>query len=130
MLTVKNQNYCLASIIESKDDRPHIFTVLGCFSTVEEAKEHAKMASEEDNSHNIFLCEVGKWVPVPASEEFIENTEYQDRYVQELMTGYMQSQIDAKKHFEERKKEMLENPAKVEAIPEDAEPRTLAIDTE
>ena len=46
------------------------------------------------------------------------------------MTGYMQSQIDAKKHFEERKKEMLENPAKVEAIPEDAEPRTLAIDTE
>lgn len=107
LLTVKGQHYALVSIVESKDDRPHIFTILGTFPSIEDAKVFAKQVSEDNNQFNVFLCELGKWNPVPATEEYVENVEYQDQYVQELMKGYEKNQVEAKKHFEERKRELL-----------------------
>lgn len=110
--TAKFQRFALVSIVESQETHsegsPHIFTVLGTFSTEEEAKEHVKLCTEEDNRFNIYMTELGKWVPVPPKQEFIEKVMYQDKYVQDLMDGYFTSQKEAKAQFEEHQKELLD----------------------
>ncbi len=76
--------------------------IRGCFATQEEAASHVKKLQAFDGSVDIFMLEVGKWVPIPPNAEDIEDVQYQEQYLQELMKGYRESQLKAKEIFQQR----------------------------
>lgn len=76
--------------------------IRGCFGTHEEAAAHVKKLQALDGSVDIFMVEVGKWVPIPPSVEDIEDVQYQERYLNDLMKGYKEQQEKAKELFKQR----------------------------
>lgn len=76
--------------------------IRGCFGTQEEAAAHVKKLQAIDGSVDIFLLEVGKWALIPPDCMDIENVEYQEKYLQDLMKSYRESQLKAKELFQNR----------------------------
>jgi len=103
--------------------------IRGCFATREEAAAHVKKLQATDGIVDIFLLEVGKWALIPPSIEDIDDVEYQEKYLQDLMKSYKESQLKAKEIFETRteavKTEGLDKnllPHEILPPPEDAAP--------
>ena len=99
------QRFALCSFVgpelRQKNDKMGM-KIRGCFSTREEASAHVRKLQAFDGSVDIFMLEVGKWVPIPPSVEEIEDVEYQEKYMNDLMKGYKESQLKAKEVFQER----------------------------
>jgi hypothetical protein len=76
--------------------------IRGCFATQEEAAAHVKKLQAFDGSTDIFLLEVGKWALIPPSVDSIEDVQYQERYLNDLMRDYKESQLKAKEVFQQR----------------------------
>ena len=110
-----NQNYVCLSFFEGKDDNDKKLTYLrvgGVFETYDEACEHAKNINEIDNSHNVFVGDMGKWLPFDSSptSDYAENVEYANEQLNELMKGYKSNQEKAKLFYEHNKNEkMIDN---------------------
>ena len=82
--------------------------VRGVFSNKEDAERHVKKLMAADNAFHIYLVEMGKWLQMPPPTEDIEDQEYSEKFMNDLMKGYRQSQADAKIHHEQRKREIME----------------------
>lgn len=76
--------------------------IRGCFATKEEAAAHVKKLQAFDGSTDIFLLEVGKWALIPPSVDQIDDVEYQEKYLNDLMREYKESQLKAKEVFQDR----------------------------
>jgi len=81
--------------------------VRGSYSTYEEAQKRAKYLQETDSLHNVFIGEVGKWLPFEDSPDKAEDATYAEEKLNNLMKSYMENQSDAKKLYEQRKNEMI-----------------------
>ena len=105
--------------------------IRGCFATREEAASHVKKLQAFDGAVDIFMLEIGKWALIPPSVEDVEDVEYQEKYLQDLMKGYKESQIKAKEVFQQRaeaiKKEGLDaNLLEGEKLPKPEDPSASA----
>jgi len=76
--------------------------IRGCFATQEEAAAHVKKLQAFDGSVDIFLLEVGKWALIPPSVESIEDVQYQEKYLNDMMKEYKENQLKAKEAFNQR----------------------------
>lgn len=69
--------------------------IRGCFETREEADKHVEKLRQADKLFDIYVGEVGKWLPWDETEQ-VEDEKYDDEQLQTLMEGYKKSRhIDA-----------------------------------
>lgn len=74
-------------------------------AAMEEAKKRATSLQRTDPDVNIFLGEVGKWLPLCSDlEYFVKNQEYLEPQLNDLMQGYKENQQLKDEYFEERKR--------------------------
>lgn len=111
IITVPGQRFALVSFVgpmaRQKTEQCGM-KVRGVFATREEAAAHVKRLQKFDPLFDVFMLEVGKWVCVPPDIEKIEDVQYQEEYLQTLISGYKQNQEEARRHFQERKMAVME----------------------
>lgn len=91
--------------------------VRGSAGTVEDILNRAKRVRELDDNFHIFTCEVGKWLCFDPDPELIEDENYMEQQLNELVKGYKQNQHKSKTFFEQRRRELMEK-AIAEGTPE------------
>lgn len=84
--------------------------VRGVYSTYEEATKRAQDLRETDKYFHVFVGEVGKWLPWDPNpdSEAVEEENYAEQQLQDLMKSYRQNQADAAKFEKSRKAEMID----------------------
>jgi hypothetical protein len=111
--TVPGQLYACLSVVgpecPQKNDKFGI-KIRGAFSTREEAANHAKRLQREDATFDIYVVDMYKWLLIPPDPAVIEDVHYTNEKLEELMSGYKENQAMAAKMFQERKRDMMENP--------------------
>jgi DNA repair exonuclease SbcCD ATPase subunit len=88
--------------------------VRGVFSTYEEAQERCKELQSKDKDFDIFIGEVGKWLPWDPDindDTKIRDRHYQEEELQKLMDGYKKNAIQKEKVELARQKDMKERAA-------------------
>jgi seryl-tRNA synthetase len=114
-VTPSNQNFACLSFFEGKDDNGNNLTYIrigGVFDTLEKASEHAKNINSVDNAHNVFVGEMGRWLPFDTSSSgnYVEEVEYANDQLNALMKGYRENQEKSRLFHEHRKNEkMMDN---------------------
>lgn len=83
--------------------------VRGVYSTTKEAEMRAKKLQREDTIHNIFVGEVGKWLPWDPSPNAIKEQEYAEDQLNELMKKYRENEEQKEKFYKDNK---LQKPSK------------------
>ena len=83
--------------------------VRGSFETSEEAADYAKQLHKKDPYFNIFVSPVGRWLPIDADPDRVQNAEYANEQLNSLMKKYKEN-IDAREEFyRENKKNLMKN---------------------
>jgi hypothetical protein len=113
-LKVSSQNWALVSFVSPNSNQKSTsigMKIRGVFDTREEANEHIKRLIRIDPMFDIFICEMYNWCLVPPDPELIADQNYQEEQLNCLVSEYRKNQIFAKEHFEERKRELMEQAA-------------------
>lgn len=125
---VKKQNFCVISMLtpnsfpESKraqygEQKILGVKVRGVFETYEEAKARCDTLQKLDKYHNIFVGEVGKWLPFNvdiATMETEDDPVYREQALNQYMKAYKDSLKEEEVEEQERKEQTLKaNNAKV-----------------
>lgn len=90
--------------------------VRGSFPTVEEAKIRAETLRSVDPNHNIYVGQVGYWMPFDPDPRSTKHVEYAEEELNQLMHEKDKNQRKAKVEFENRVKQ-----TKLKAIKENIE---------
>lgn len=121
-LMVKKQNFCILSMLtpnafpedkraQYKDQKILGIKVRGVFETYEDAKSHADKLQKQDKFHNIFVGEVGKWLPFNVDISEMQ-TEDDPVYREQALNKYMKAYKDCLKEEEVSEKERKEESLK------------------
>ena len=128
-ITVPNQRYALVSFVGPEDSlctqksNRLAMKIRGVFATQEEAKAFVnRIRRSGDNLVDIFLMEIGQWGVIPPDPMGVENQEYQEQFLQELMAGYAESQRSAKEVFSDRKAKVMKDGLDAHLLPEERLP--------
>lgn len=83
--------------------------IRGVFSTYELACAHAKKVQSIDPYFNVFVGDMGKWLPFDPSpdSEAVKESEYQNDQLNNIMKSYLENQEKAKVFHEQRKTELM-----------------------
>ena len=126
ILTVPGQVYALVSIVSptgnQRNDRCGM-KIRGVFSSKEDAHVHVQRLRKVDTTFDIYLVEMYKWLQVPPDPNAIEDQNYQEEYLQNLIKGYKENQLLAKQHFQERKQLVMEEGLDKHLLPHERLPR-------
>lgn len=77
--------------------------VRGVFSSYEDAQRKAKELQENDPDFNVFIGEVGKWLPWdPNPHEGAHDQIYYEKEMQDLVSAYKDNLASSKKEVKER----------------------------
>lgn len=108
-LLPSGQNFVCLSFLTDKDTGKTLtgIKVRGVFNTDVQAKEHAKKLQSVDPYSNVFVGDMGKWLPIDPDPETIKDSEYANEQLNTMMKGYMENQEKAKLFYEQRKNEMI-----------------------
>lgn len=121
-VTVPGQRFALLSIVgpdqPQKTDKWGI-KIRGVFSTREEANAHVKRVIEADPLFDVFLVDMYRWLLIPPDRSQIEDVEYQETYLNNLVRGHYENQRRAKQIFEERKQQILMDGLDKHLLPEE-----------
>lgn len=119
---VKNQNFCVISMLtpnsfpenkreEYKDQKVLGIKVRGVFETYQGAKTRSEQLQKIDKHHNIFVGEVGKWLPFNVDIATME-TDDDPVYREQALNQYMKAYKDCLKEEEIEEKERKEQTLK------------------
>lgn len=113
-LQIPGQNFALVSFVGPEFCRQKsgqfAMKVRGVFATEDEAKAYVKRLQRSgDNVVDIFLVSMYNWVPCPPDPMAVQSQEYQEQFLQDLMTGYADSQRSAKEIFNDRKEKVMKD---------------------
>jgi hypothetical protein len=85
--------------------------IRGGFSNLNDAKAHAKRLNEIDPYHHVYVVDGGKWCAFIMKESdnnnFVEQTEYANDQLNDMMKKYNENQDKAKLFHELRKNELM-----------------------
>lgn len=87
--------------------------IRGVTGNPKEAEVRAKKLQSKDKYHNIFIGEVGKWLPWDPSPHQVADQEYAQDQLNTLMRKYKENEDDKEKFFEERVKGDKKNQKKI-----------------
>lgn len=79
--------------------------VRGVFETIQEAEMRCKLLREVDPNHDIYVGQVGIWMPWHPESYKTGHVEYMEKELNNLMREKMKNEEQAKNQFEERIKE-------------------------
>lgn len=106
-----DQKFCCISFLTDKENKTSLcgIKIRGSFATYDEACAHAKNLQQVDEYFNVFVGEVGKWLPFDPEpdSEAVKNSEYGNEQLNQMMKAYMENQEKAKLYHEHRKNEMV-----------------------
>ena len=125
VITVPGQLYALVSFVSPTGNQRNDkfgMKIRGCFATREEANSHVRRLQKFDNSFDIFLVDMYKWLLIPPDANSVESQEYQEEFLQTMVKGYHESQSLAKQHFLERKQAVMEEGLDKHLAPEERLP--------
>ena len=114
---IAGQKYALINVVSPESSQKHdtcAVKIKGVFDSVDEAKDYARKLQKIDPLFDVFLVELGKWLPIPPNKEMIESQEYQDEVLNGIIKGHAEEQERARAFFEERK--MLVASGKIDPI--------------
>jgi len=79
------------------------FKIRGSYATIEEAQKRALYLQKIDKLHNIFIGEVGKWLPLDDDVSKADDAKYAENKLNDLMKSYMEQSVQASEYMEDRK---------------------------
>lgn len=83
--------------------------IRGAFATKPEADAHIKRLLKTDNMFDVYLVDMYKWLLLPPEQDRIDDVQYQEKYLNDMLREYKESQMLAKQHFQERKQKVMED---------------------
>lgn len=86
--------------------------VRGVYDTYREAEVRAKVLQKLDPTFDVFVGQVGYWLPLIFDTNHIENNEYANEQLNTLIKSYKENQEKKDIFYQERTKEMKENAMK------------------
>lgn len=81
--------------------------VRGCYDTYDEAAHRAKALQKLDPSFNVFVGQVGFWLPWDPSTTDVQKQEYAEDQLNTLMKNYKDNEASKDEFFESQKRERL-----------------------
>lgn len=83
--------------------------IRGVFGTYDAACVHAKKVQSMDPYFNVFVGDMGKWLPFDPSpdSEAVKESEYQNDQLNGIMKSYLENQEKSKIFHEQRKTELM-----------------------
>ncbi len=118
---VKKQNFTVISMLtpncfpedkreQYKDQKILGIKVRGVFESYEDAKSHSEKLQKLDKFHNIFVGEIGKWLPFDVDISNMQTEEdpvYREKSLNQYMKAYKESLKEEEVTEKERKEEQL-----------------------
>lgn len=114
---IKNQAWACISFISPegiKNCSVRGLKIRGVYATKEEADKQAKHLQEIDQYFHVFVGEVGKWLPWDPDPNSVEDQQYQNEELNDLMKGYKDNLEKSKTMQHQRKQDMIKKAAKEE----------------
>jgi actin-related protein len=81
--------------------------VRGIYDTLKEAQVRAKILQRRDKNFNVFVGQVGYWLPWDPSTEDISDQEYQEEQLNQLMKKYNENADEKEDFYEQEKQEKI-----------------------
>jgi hypothetical protein len=85
----------------------HGLKVRGVYSTQEQANARAKALNKKDPYFNVYVADVGEWLPWDPEPEEIKDQEYQNDDLNKLMQSYKENAAKRDEFFEENKRQKV-----------------------
>ena len=98
-----NQDILEKEFYQNNDFRTTVrgIKVRGVYDTLREAQVRAKVLQRRDPNFNVFLGQVGYWLPWDPNPHKIDNQEYGEQELNELVKSYRENQEKKDMHFQE-----------------------------
>ena len=82
------------------------------FANLEEAQMYSKVLQRKYPRDNLYLGKVGCWLPWDPSEHIMQEVEYAEQELNEMMRKYKENEMHRDMFFEDRKKEQIDDQKK------------------
>jgi hypothetical protein len=132
VVTVPGQMFALLSVVgptaNQKTDKWGL-KIRGVFNTRQEAQEHVKRIQEIDGNFDVYLVDMYKWLLFPPDPTQIDDVNYQENFLNDLVRGHYENQKKAKQVFEERKHQVMMDGLDKHLLPEERIAPPAGIDT-
>jgi hypothetical protein len=111
------ENYLLKNrqALEEKYHEDHNFQtsmrglkIRGTYSTRQEAEMRARRLQKQDPSFNVFVGQVGYWLPWDPNPGDVQDQEYAEKELNDLMKNYKENELKKKDLFEQEKRAAME----------------------
>lgn len=81
--------------------------IRGIYDSYREAETRAKTLQRKDRSFHVFVGQVGYWLPWDPNADRVQDEEYLEDELNNLMKGYKQNDINRDLFYEEQKREKI-----------------------
>jgi len=85
----------------------HGLKVRGVYSTHDQAVARAKALNKKDPYFNVYVADVGEWLPWDPNPDDVESSEYQNEELNKLMQSYKENAAKREAFFEEEKRQKV-----------------------
>ena len=82
--------------------------IRGVYNTKEEAENRAKKLSRTDSTFNVFVGQVGYWLPWDPCADNVDKEVFQNDQLNQLMEGYEKNNINREIFYEELKQDKIQ----------------------
>jgi len=113
-IQIPSQRFALISVISPQSNQTYTSCALkirGVFQTEDEARRHANKLAQIDQTFDVYLVDMYKWLPIPPDNDKISDQVYQDKMLNDIVQGHKEQQHLVKQHFEERRLDSLQQKA-------------------
>lgn len=111
-ITVADQEWCLVSFVGktcAQKSNELGMKIWGVFPDITSAKKHADKLSKINKLFDIFILEMYCWARIPPDPQCIEDQNYHEEKLHELVTDHKRQQMRAKEVFDLRKEKLMKN---------------------
>ena len=95
--------------------------VRGVYDTRKEADVRAQVLQRLDRSHNVYVAQVGYWLPWDPNPDNVQESEYLEKELNTLMKQYKSNEVQRDMFYAEQVREYKNNAAKENAEKNNAE---------
>ena len=81
--------------------------IRGCYETRQEAEARAKKLQNTDSNFNVFVGEVGKWLPWDPCADGVQDEVFQNTQLNEMMQKYEENNVNRDIFYEEQKRDKI-----------------------
>lgn len=121
---ITNQKYVCLSVLTNSSIKDHNGDIVktdntargikirGVYATLEDAQKRAEQVRNFDPTFNVFVGEVGAWLPWEDDIDKAEDAVYVEEKLNTLMKGYKDQQVKSKEYQELRRHNDIQNSIK------------------